>query len=79
VKAALKPPAGEIYQAIEAPRGELGFYLVSDGAGQPYRLKIRPPTFVNLQALPRMSAGGLLSDMVSALSSMDIVLAEVDR
>jgi len=79
VKAALKPPAGEIYQAIEAPRGELGFYLVSDGAGQPYRLKIRPPTFVNLQALPRMSEGGLLSDMVSALSSMDIVLAEVDR
>lgn len=79
VKANLKPPAGEVYQAIEAPRGELGFYLVSDGTAQPYRLKIRPPTFVNLQAFPRMSEGGLFSDMVAALSSIDLVLAEVDR
>jgi len=79
MKASLKPPAGEVYQAIEAPRGELGFYLISDGTAQPYRLKIRPPTFVNLQALPKMSEGGLFSDMVAALSSIDIVLAEVDR
>ncbi|SEM58320.1 NADH dehydrogenase subunit D [Syntrophus gentianae] len=79
VKANLKPPAGEVYMAIEAPRGELGFYLVSDGSASPYRLKIRPPTFVNLQAFPRMSEGGLFSDMVAALSSIDLVLAEVDR
>lgn len=79
MKGALKPPVGEVYQAIEAPRGELGFYLISDGTAQPYRVKIRPPTFVNLQALPLMSEGKLFSDLISSLSSIDLVLAEVDR
>ncbi len=79
MKGALKPPAGEVYQAIEAPRGELGFYIISDGTVQPYRLKIRAPTFVNLQSLAKMSEGRLFSDMVAALASVDLVLAEVDR
>lgn len=79
VKPVIKPPEGEVYQAIEAPRGELGFYLISDGTVVPYRVKIRAPTFVNLQSLPRMSEGRLFSDMVAALSSVDLVLAEVDR
>ncbi len=75
----IRPPAGEAYAAIEAPRGELGFYIVSDGTAQPFRMKVRAPTFVNLQALPKMSEGRLFSDMVSALASVDLVLAEVDR
>jgi len=79
MKPTIKPPVGEVYQAIEAPRGELGFYIISDGTVQPYRLKVRAPTFVNLQSLPKMSEGRLFSDMVSALSSIDLVLAEVDR
>jgi NADH-quinone oxidoreductase subunit D len=79
MKGALKPPAGEVYMAIEAPRGELGFYIISDGTVQPFRLKIRAPTFVNLQSLAKMSEGKLFSDMVAALASVDLVLAEVDR
>jgi NADH-quinone oxidoreductase subunit D len=79
MKGTLKPPAGEVYMAIEAPRGELGFYIVSDGTAQPFRMKVRAPTFVNLQSLPKMCEGKLFSDMVAALSSVDLVLAEVDR
>jgi len=79
LKGALKPPAGEVYMAIEAPRGELGFYIISDGTVQPFRMKIRAPTFVNLQSLAKMSEGKLFSDMVAALASVDLVLAEVDR
>lgn len=79
MKGALKPPAGEVYMAIEAPRGELGFYIISDGTVQPFRMKIRAPTFVNLQSLAKMSEGKLFSDMVAALASVDLVLAEVDR
>jgi NADH-quinone oxidoreductase subunit D len=79
MKGALKPPAGEVYMAIEAPRGELGFYIISDGTVQPFRMKIRAPTFVNLQSLAKMSEGRLFSDMVAALASVDLVLAEVDR
>ena len=79
LKGVIKPPPGEAYVAIEAPRGELGFYIVSDGTAQPWRMKIRSPTFVNLQSLAKMCEGKLFSDMIAALSSIDIVLAEVDR
>ncbi|HMG36814.1 MAG TPA: NADH-quinone oxidoreductase subunit D [Blastocatellia bacterium] len=75
----LKPPAGEIYHAIEAPKGELGVYLVSDGTGKPYRMRIRPPSFINLQSLKRMSIGHLVADVVALIGTIDIVLGEVDR
>jgi len=72
-------PVGECYQSIESPRGELGCYIVSDGGTNPYRLKWRAPAFVNLQALPEMSKGCFFADLIAILSSIDIVLAEVDR
>lgn len=75
----IKPPAGEIYSRIEAPRGELGFYLVSDGSTKPYRLKVRAPSFVNLSAFPIMIPGWKIADVVAILGSVDIVLGEVDR
>ncbi len=75
----VRPPKGEVYQCIESPRGELGCYLVSDGGPRPYRLKWRAPAFVNLQTLSKMSQGAFLSDFIAILSSVDIVLAEVDR
>ena len=75
----MKPPAGEVYQAIESPRGELGFYLVSDGGPRPLRFKVRPPSFVNLQGLVKMIRGRLLADVMAVIGALDIVLAEVDR
>ncbi len=75
----LKPPKGEVYQCIESPRGELGAFLVSDGGPTPYRLKWRAPAFVNLQSLALMTKGRLIADFIAILSSVDIVLAEVDR
>ncbi|MGE5226003.1 MAG: NADH-quinone oxidoreductase subunit D [Planctomycetaceae bacterium] len=72
-------PAGEVYQAIEAPRGELGMYVVSDGGHRPYRVKIRDPSFVNLQALPKMVEGYLVADVVAANASLDPVMGGVDR
>jgi NADH-quinone oxidoreductase subunit D len=74
-----KPPAGEVYHAVESPRGELGFYIVSDGGSRPLRLKVRPPSFVNLQGLVKMVRGRLLADVVAIIGAVDIVLAEVDR
>ena len=74
-----KVPAGETYVAIESPRGELGCYLVADGGNKPYRLHIRGPSFVNLQALPVMLRGGLMADAVAVISSIDPVMGEVDR
>ncbi|KIH77614.1 NADH dehydrogenase subunit D [Geoalkalibacter ferrihydriticus] len=74
-----KPEAGEIYQSIEAPKGELGFYLVSDGSGRPYRMKIRPPSFMNLQALPQMVQGRMIADVVAVIGTLDIVLGDIDR
>jgi len=74
-----KVPEGEVYVAIESPRGELGCYLVSDGSAKPYRMHIRAPSFANLQALPHMMRGGLIADAVAVISSVDPVLGDVDR
>jgi NADH-quinone oxidoreductase subunit D len=73
------PPVGEVYQAIESPRGELGFYLVSDGSPKPFRCHVRAPSFANLQALPKMIEGRLIADVVACIGTIDIVLGEVDR
>ena len=74
-----KVPAGEVYQAIESPRGELGYYVVSDGSAKPYRVHIHGPSFGNLQATSRMVEGKLIADVIAALGSMDFVLGDVDR
>ena len=74
-----KVPEGEVYTAIESPRGEIGCYLVSDGSAKPYRLHIRAPSFLNLQALPVMLHQGLVADAVATISSIDPVMGEVDR
>jgi len=75
----MRPPAGEVYSAVEAPKGELGFYLVSDGGRSAYRLKIRSPSFVALQALPALVEGRLLSDVVAIIGSLDPVMGEADK
>jgi NADH-quinone oxidoreductase subunit D len=72
-------PAGEVYQAVESPRGEMGYYVVSDGSPKPYRVHMRSPSYANLQALNRMCEGKLIADVVAAIGSIDIVLGEIDR
>ena len=74
-----KVPEGEVYVAIESPRGEIGCYIASDGSAKPYRMHIRAPSFVNIQCLPHMMRGGLVADAVAVISSVDPVLGEVDR
>ena len=74
-----KVPEGEVYEAIESPRGEIGCYIASDGSAKPYRMHVRAPSFVNIQCLPHMMRGGLVADAVAVISSVDPVLGEVDR
>ncbi len=74
-----KPPAGEIQHAVENPKGELSYYLISDGSGIPYRMRVRGPSFVNLQALSQMVEGSLVADVIASIGSLDIVLGEIDR
>ena len=75
----IKPPAGEAYLGIENPKGELGYYFVSDGTAKPVRWRIRPPSFLNLSALPKLCEGALLSDVIAINASVDIVMGEIDR
>ena len=74
-----RPPAGAVYEAVESPRGELGFYLVSDGSNRPYRCKVRAPSFSNLAALPYVVRGALLADVVGIIGSFDYLMGDVDR
>jgi NADH-quinone oxidoreductase subunit D len=75
----IKPPKGEIYFSVEGPKGELGYYVVSDGGANPYRLHVRPSCFINLQALPEMVRGQLVADLIAVIGTLDIVLGEIDR
>ena len=75
----INPPIGEVYHAIESSKGELGFYIVSNGEGYPWRLKIRSPSFTNLQVLPVMMKGGMISDVVAIIGSVDPVMGEADK
>ena len=75
----IKPPAEEVYASIESPKGELGFYLISDGSGVPYRYRVRPPSLINLTVLEDMCLGHNVADVVAILGSVDIVMGEVDR
>ena len=72
-------PKGEVYVATEAPKGELGFYIVSDGSGRPYRIKIRAPSYVHVSALPKMVTGHMMADVIACIGTIDIVLGECDR
>jgi NADH-quinone oxidoreductase subunit D len=72
-------PEGEVYQAIESPRGEMGYYVVSDGSAKPYRVHMRSACLANMQCLPKMCEGRLIADVVAAIGSIDIVLGEIDR
>jgi NADH-quinone oxidoreductase subunit D len=75
----IRPPAGEAYVGVESPRGELGFYIVSDGSGRPIRVHERAPSFANLQALPKLTEGGAVADVVACIASLDPIMGEVDR
>jgi len=74
-----KAPRGAVYQGIESPKGELGFYISSDGTNKPNRVRVRPPSFINLASLPALVEGGLVADVICAIGTVDIVLGEVDR
>jgi NADH-quinone oxidoreductase subunit D len=75
----IKPPVGEVYTRTETPKGEIGYYIISDGSQNPFRVKVRPPTFVNLSILPLITKGYMIADLVIILGSLDIVLGEIDR
>ena len=72
-------PEGEVYQGVENPKGELGYYIVSDGSAKPYRMRIRPPSFVNLGAMEKMCKGAMIADLIAVIGTLDIVLGEIDR
>ncbi|HYR80240.1 MAG TPA: NADH dehydrogenase (quinone) subunit D [Candidatus Dormibacteraeota bacterium] len=72
-------PAGEVYQAVESPRGEMGYYIVSDGTAKPYRVHMRGPSFANLQVLAKMCEGRLIADVIAAIGSIDVVVGDIDR
>jgi NADH:ubiquinone oxidoreductase subunit D len=75
----VQPPPGEVYVATEAANGELGFYIISDGSGHPYRVRVRPPCFPILSALPHMIKGRMIADLISALGSINVIAGELDR
>jgi NADH-quinone oxidoreductase subunit D len=75
----IKPPVGDYYHSIEGPKGEIGCYLVSDGTQQPWRVRVRPPCFINLQSLRQLCIGHLVADVVAIIGTLDIVLGEIDR
>ena len=79
VSEGFEPPVGEVYHSRETPRGELGFYIGSDGSHKPYRLRFRPPSFVNLESLAKMAEGKLIGDLVAIIGALDPVMGEVDR
>jgi NADH-quinone oxidoreductase subunit D len=79
VSEGFRPPEGEVYASVEASKGELGFYVISDGSNHPFRVRIRPPSFLNLSALPKMVEGRLIADVIAVIGSIDIVLGEIDR
>jgi NADH-quinone oxidoreductase subunit D len=79
IEKGLTPPKGEVYLAIEAPKGEMGFFIISDGTPQPFRIKVRGPSFINLSPTKVLAKGLLLSDLIAIIGTMDIVLADVDR
>lgn len=74
----IRPPEGEVYSRIESPRGEIGCYIVSKGKAEPYRIKFRRPSFVNLQILPKLLVGETMTNLIAILGAVDIVLGEVD-
>ena len=75
----VKPPAGEIYSRTETSKGELGFYIIAEGGTNPYRVKVRPPCFVNLSVLPDIARGYYVADLIAIMGSIDFVMGEVDR
>ncbi len=79
IQKGITPPKGEVYHAIEAPKGEMGFYIISDGSAHPYRVKVRGPSFINLSPTKVLAKGQMLSDLIALIGTMDIVLADVDR
>jgi ferredoxin len=79
IKKGPKVPEGDLYVATEVPKGELGFYFVSDGSGKPYRMRVRAPSFIHAGVLPRLCVGHLVADVISNIGTIDIVLGECDR
>jgi NADH-quinone oxidoreductase subunit D len=79
MKAVFRPPAGEVFSRIEAPRGEMGYYIVSTGDKKPYRVRIRTASYNNLQCLEPISIGLKIADLVAIFGSLDVILPEVDR
>ena len=75
----VRVPKGDVYGRAENPKGELGFYFVSDGTGKPYRMRVRAPSFVHASVLPRLCQGGLIADVIANIGTIDIVLGECDR